>query len=451
MLHDSVYYSASYSVKKKEKKVLFIFPELPCWIIGTSSLQGFLDHFKEGSTLSAFYIRNHITDEGEKAVYERLLNSLISKKILCAERYYTNECVQNHQNRINSFIFGITNRCNLRCSSCYNSYQWELDNELSIEEMKRMVDEVIPFLSYGFSISGGEPFCRKAELFELLEYVSLKAPNLNIGIVTNGTLITEDDVKRLAEVKNLTVQVSLDGITKEAHEFNRGKNTFEKVITSLKELRRYDVNVLLGVLLTEKSIKEVKDVLDFAIELGISNVRFIEMFWQGLSRSKAMKRPLSYELFPILRSLLKNDEKYKTVLQQDTTKIIFDSLINPVKRKCCGIDNRTVYIDSDGSVYPCNLLLDKKYLLGNIRERKFSAIWLHAQIKEELRELSVDQFPKCKECEIRYLCGGGCRGTAFNANKDILSPPPNCYEKKETIYSYLWEFAEQDSIYSLLK
>ena len=234
MLHDSVYYSASYSVKKKEKKVLFIFPELPCWIIGTSSLQGFLDHFKEGSTLSAFYIRNHITDEGEKAVYERLLNSLISKKILCAERYYTNECVQNHQNRINSFIFGITNRCNLRCSSCYNSYQWELDNELSIEEMKRMVDEVIPFLSYGFSISGGEPFCRKAELFELLEYVSLKAPNLNIGIVTNGTLITEDDVKRLAEVKNLTVQVLLDGITKEAHEFNRGKNTFEKVITSLK-------------------------------------------------------------------------------------------------------------------------------------------------------------------------------------------------------------------------
>ena len=102
-------------------------------------------------------------------------------------------------------------------------------------------------------------------------------------------------------------------------------------------------------------------------------------------------------------------------------------------------------------MYPCNLLLDKKYLLGNIRERKFSAIWLHAQIKEELRELSVDQFPKCKECEIRYLCGGGCRGTAFNANKDILSPPPNCYEKKETIYSYLWEFAEQDSIYSLLK
>lgn len=33
MLHDSVYYSASYSVKKKEKKVLFIFPELPCWLL----------------------------------------------------------------------------------------------------------------------------------------------------------------------------------------------------------------------------------------------------------------------------------------------------------------------------------------------------------------------------------------------------------------------------------
>jgi radical SAM protein with 4Fe4S-binding SPASM domain len=451
MIDNNIYYTNTFTHIEKEGEILFIFPEIPTWLIANKKLIEIFNFFKDGQTIQNFLLSYEILETEELKKYERLFNSLISKKILSMEKYFASPIPRNPDNLITSFIFGITNKCNLRCSSCYNSYTEKLDNELSITEMKKIADEVLPFLSYGFSISGGEPFCRKSELFEILEYVSNKEEKHRVGLVTNGTLINEDDAKRLSRIGNLTVQISLDGITKESHEFNRGKNTFDKVIETIKILRKYDVKILLGVLLTEKSIHEIQEVLDFAINLGISSVRFIEMFWQGLSRSKSMKRPLSYELFPIYKNLLRHDNKYKSVLQKDATKVIFDSLISPIKKKCCGIDNQTVYIDSNGNVYPCNLLISEEHKLGNIREKNFEDIWLYSELKKTLCDLTVDGFEGCKSCEIRYFCGGGCRGTAYNSYGNIKSPPPNCREKKKTIYSYLWEFAEKDSLFELLR
>lgn len=451
MLTNSIYYSSKFTLTQKEEKLLFIFPEIPSWLIGNKHLMNILNFFKNGQTLANFFNNFDVKEEHEQSKYETLLDSLITKKILSTEQFCTSINYRNSNNYINHFILGITNKCNLRCSSCYNSYTENLNNEMSVTEIKKIIDDILPFLSYGFSISGGEPFCRKDELFQILEYLVSKEPKTMIGIVTNGTLINEYDAKRLSKIPNLTIQISLDGITKESHEFNRGPNTFDKVLNTIKILRKHGVNVLLGVLLTEKSIEEVKKILDFAIEYNVKNVRFIEMFWQGLSRSKSMKRPLSYELFPIYKELLKNNKEYKNVLQKDSTTIIFDSLLNPSKKKCCGIDSDTVYIDSDGSVYPCNLLINEKFKLGNIRDQSFKDIWLHSNLKKPLSNLTVDKFKNCKECELKYICGGGCRGTAFNATGDIQSPPPNCNEKKKIIYSYLWELSEVDNIFNLIK
>jgi radical SAM protein with 4Fe4S-binding SPASM domain len=451
IISNTIYYTNKFTFRQKESKYLFIFSEVPTWIIGNSILLNILNFFKQGNTFEKFFINSNILDNNNKNEYKSLLESLIEKNILTTEQFFLSENYFNKNNVINNFILGLTNKCNLRCSSCYNSYTQSLDNEINISELTNLIDDILPFLTYGFSISGGEPFCRKTELFYILDYITSKNLGTKIGIVSNGTLITEEDAKKLSLIPNLTVQISLDGITKEAHEFNRGPNTFDKVINTIKLLRKYNVNVLLGVLLTEKSIHQVKDVLDFALSYDIKNVRFIEMFWQGLSRSKSMKRPLSYELFPIYKTLLKNNKSYKKILQKDSTKIILNSLLNPSKRKCCGIDSDTVYVDSDCNVYPCNLLINEKFKMGNIREQSFKNIWLHSNIKKDLLNLTVDKFENCKTCELKYICGGGCRGTAFNFNENIESQPPNCTDKKKTLYSYLWDFAEEDSISKLLK
>lgn len=445
-----LYYSSKYHKKERAGKILFIFPEIPCWLIGTTKLEEILLFFSSGAAIDEFFSGYLKEQSFDYPRIENLINSLISKKILSNDkRFLMNERV-NSDNQITSFIYSITTMCNLRCKSCYNSYAESLPNELTINEIGKMIDEVHPYLSYGFSISGGEPFCRKKELHHALEYLNNKDSKLPIGIVTNGTLITKDDVKKLSKIKNLTVQVSLDGITKEAHEFNRGKDSFEKTVNSIKLMGDYDVNMLLGILLTEKSMQQIQPILDFALSLGIKSVRFVEMFWQGLSRSKNMKRPLIFELIPKYKMLLAQHPEYRKLLSQDTVKITLDSLINPALKRCCGASNRNAYINSNGDVYPCNLLVNSKFRMGNIRKKSFSDIWTNSPVKTALNALSVDCFPDCSHCELKFLCGGGCRGTAFHFSRQIDSTPPNCSEKKEAIYTFLWEMAEDESLYQLL-
>ncbi|BBE31810.1 hypothetical protein OSSY52_19510 [Tepiditoga spiralis] len=80
--------------------------------------------------------------------------------------------------------------------------------------------------------------------------------------------------------------------------------------------------------------------------------------------------------------------------------MILDSLISQIKKKCCGIDNRTVYINSDGGVYPCNLLINEKLKHGNIREKNFRDIWLYNNHKIFLK-IKVNFIFVIK---IKYLC-----------------------------------------------
>ena len=445
-----LYYSAKYHKEERDGKALFIFPEIPCWLIGTTKLEEILRYFSSGASTCDFFSDYLKKQSFNYPQMEALINSLISKNILSDDRKFSMNERVNVDNQITSFIYSITTECNLRCKSCYNSYTNRLPDELTTYEMDKMIDEVYPYLTYGFSISGGEPFCRKNELHHVLEYLNDKDANLQIGIVTNGTLITKDDAERLSKIKNLTVQVSLDGITKEAHEFNRGENSFEKTVDSIKLLGDYNVRVLLGILLTEKSLEQIQPILDFALSLGIKSVRFVEMFWQGLSRSKNLKRPLIYELIPKYKTLLAQHPEYRNLLSQDTVKITFDSLVNTALKRCCGASNRNAYVNSNGDVYPCNLLIDRQFCMGNIREKSFSDIWTNSPVKTKLNALSVDSFAECCHCELKFLCGGGCRGTAFHFSGQIDSAPPNCSEKKEAIYTFLWEMGEDESLYQIL-
>ena len=85
-----------------------------------------------------------------------------------------------------------------------------------------------------------------------------------------------------------------------------------------------------------------------------------------------------------------------------------------VKFKNCGIGTNIV-IDSNGKIYPCS---------------KFSSYYreLHediSQIFDDFNELnrttSTDFMAKCKKCELKYICAGGCRVDYLKRNGDMTA------------------------------
>ena len=131
----------------------------------------------------------------------------------------------------------INNSCNLKCVHCYVGYE-EKQNDLSIDEWIETFDELIGMGALTFGNVGKEPLLEVDKTLALLDYFARKRQensNLRFGLVTNGTLLTEEIIKELERIMPDYVDVSVDGI-KETHERIRGKNTFDKTYNNLRSL-----------------------------------------------------------------------------------------------------------------------------------------------------------------------------------------------------------------------
>ncbi len=113
------------------------------------------------------------------------------------------------------FQWHITDRCNLRCTHCYQENYTDA-KDIPLEELKVIAFKLFHTLSnWGkkgdISITGGEPFARK-DLLPFLEYLDSSEHISNIDILSNGTLLTDEIAERLNKLTKLQrFQVSLDG------------------------------------------------------------------------------------------------------------------------------------------------------------------------------------------------------------------------------------------------
>ena len=124
------------------------------------------------------------------------------------------------------FQWHITDKCNLRCAHCYQD-DYTDNSDLPLEELKLIADKLFRTLSKwkkkgDISITGGEPFTRR-DLFSFLEYLDTSKCVSNLDILSNGTILTNENVERLRSLNKLhSVQISLDGASPETHNEIRG-------------------------------------------------------------------------------------------------------------------------------------------------------------------------------------------------------------------------------------
>ncbi len=115
----------------------------------------------------------------------------------------------------------LTNRCNLRCTHCYNYSGPEsaTEDELSTAEAMVLIDDLadmgVPLIIF----TGGEPLLRE-DIFELARYAAGKG--IGVALSSNGTLITADSALQIQESGISYVGISLDGADAETHNRFRG-------------------------------------------------------------------------------------------------------------------------------------------------------------------------------------------------------------------------------------
>lgn len=91
----------------------------------------------------------------------------------------------------------------------------------------------------------------------------------------------------------------------------------------------------------------------------------------------------------------------------------------------CGAGSSTISISSNGNVYPCHLFNgNDEFLMGNALNGS-----IHDILKSKNNAfscMSVNDLEQCKDCDVKYFCGGGCRFRGYADYGDIRGHDRMC-------------------------
>ena len=138
-------------------------------------------------------------------------------------------------------IAGVSFACNAKCIHCIYEVFPETKSKTSGDKafmnlytFKKIADECSKYPHVLLRLVGfGEPMLNP-KFFEMIEYA--KGVGCNVGIITNGALLTREKAERLLNSNIDAVDISVDAYTKEVYEKIRVGLDFDKLKNNVKDL-----------------------------------------------------------------------------------------------------------------------------------------------------------------------------------------------------------------------
>lgn len=322
--------------------------------------------------------------------------------------------------------FDITARCNLRCRYCYVNAGHELPQELTTDQIKSIIDELLEIGLYRISLSGGEPTVRD-DFCDLVKYCVDK--NLSINITTNGTLITPALASELHKTGLKRVQISIDSVDPSLHDYMRGEGTHKRTLQGLKYLKDVGFKYInISCVPTKVNLKDIPNLIDWTYEQGLPTIRLLRFMPAGKGQD-IKSVALDHEEVQYLLSIADEKKKeYKNRLIIEITDA-FRAVLAEKPSYTCNAAKTWCAIDSQGYVFPCTLMINPDAVAtlhpDNILEKGFQNIWLNNPLMEKMRNPILLEG-KCANCKELHLCQGGCRAYTLAETGSLHAPDPIC-------------------------
>jgi len=328
-------------------------------------------------------------------------NDSIQHKI---EEYYY------ETNQLYGACLEITYRCSERCKHCYvefpcyNSYESEIQNELTFDEYKRIIDELYDLGTIYLLITGGE-VCLKKEFIDITRYAINKG--MLVNIYTNGISMTDEQFDNLCDMKVNSVSFSLYGGDAEVHDKITGvPGSFEKTIRRAMMFKCAGIDTYIKSVILKESLPE----MDKLIELG-NRLNIDVSVSTNLSRINGCDNPCHLTEYA--------EFKRAATIQMRNAAIQHNNNVMKHKGVFCNSAHITLSIDPYGGVHPCVAF---KESAGNVREQSIREIRENSSLFNYIRELTFSDFSTdCQNCEHLDYCHI-CVGHCFDQKNKIISP-----------------------------
>ncbi|HKO03097.1 MAG TPA: radical SAM protein [Candidatus Acidoferrales bacterium] len=297
----------------------------------------------------------------------------------------------------------VTRRCPLECLHCYNNLPMNdraaRSEELTLEEHRRLLDELAEAGCLWLLYTGGEVFAR-ADFPEI--YRSAKAKGFLITIFTNGTLITPRVADMLAEWRPFGIEITLYGATRETYEaLTQIPGSYERCMRGVRLLVERGLPLKLKTVPTTVNLHEVYAMKRFAEEdLGVE-FKFDPLVNPRIDCSAS---PLGVRLSPeeVVALDFHDAQREGEYRRMATAEASMDRGMNVEAGHVyfCGGGMTSLAVDPAGRMSICVLSQRETYdwRRGSLREA-WENFFPRVRLKPKTRPT------KCDACRIQSLCG----------------------------------------------
>ena len=419
---DILHFPNEIVVEKINNFYLVIAVQTANWIVLYDTMQiDFLNMLRSGKCVGD--VIETVDSEEAMGDLKIVLAAIFARKFAGVNGEVTKEYLEGYK-MLNIYI---TNACNLKCKHCFMLSGKKLENELTLEDWMKVLTSFKENGGEFVTFSGGEPL-----MFKNFPQIISHAHDLGLKstVLSNGLLWSDKLIHDLALFID-EIQFSLDGVDEETNSMVRGSGHFEKVVDTIVKFANVGVKTSVATTFTYDNLNEstqtrYKKLVDLIKEKTSGKDVFFKLSKKLLpGRDVHFTAEENEKYSAIIKDIEKHvDENadYENFLAGHTANLV---AIN------CGLGG--ISVSSDGNVYFCNRINEMESF-GNVTEKPMS--FFMEKGKEIHLATSVDNVIPCRECELRYICDGGCRIDDFDfAGKTQSSALPyhqiSCNDEKK--------------------
>jgi radical SAM protein with 4Fe4S-binding SPASM domain len=280
--------------------------------------------------------------------------------------------------------------------------------ELPIEKVKEVIRGAADLDFRIFVFSGGEPLIR-GDIFELISLV--KVNGMSACVTSNGCLITDEAAGKLSRAGVDVVNVSVEG-PKEIHDFLRGRETFDKAVLALENLRKHKIESTVAVMVSRYNYEHLPYICELAQKLGSTTIRFQPFSQIFINDTKKagdffIEKKDTPKLKQVLDKVIEFCRQRHIALNPDNYLYQMPFYLSNDKVRTnpgCGALWSTCSMNARGDVYPCWVFTSPDKLIGNAGKNNISKIW-NSERHNQIRKVIVEQ---------------GCSGCMMSCYDDVF-------------------------------
>ncbi len=347
--------------------------------------------------------------------------------------------VQRVNNKITPRIdINVGHACNIRCEFCYyiKTYNNKLSEDLTTEEIKRLLVQARKRGKFMVDFTGGEPTMRP-DLPELVRFAG-DIGFSRICTITNGLMMSRKEyLQKLKDAGLNDILFSVHGHNEDVHDnTTKVKGSFKLVMQAIKNAQELGMYYRMNGVINNRNYKDTEKLFELFASLKpyVANFILYNPVAEITDEENLKKKGVTYtEAAPYIMNAIK---EYKGQFRKINIRFMPYCTLPGYEQHISTM--RQIQYDSDEWDYqfhvrmkrgvPIQLGATMAGMVIGMRNPYFRQADIHTKLREAINEVRIIQdrvkSPKCKACRFEPICDGFPRTYVKARGDSEINPVP---------------------------